>query len=247
MLRHLVRTLAARGKAILYSSHILEVVERVCDKVIVLHKGDVVADDSIERLRTLLSQQFARGRVLAARHPRRSRNSWRAIWRTSRRWVRNVDAARLRTPYVLLTKQFLRQFLENDLISPDADRSQLLAVVGALVDVADAVHQRVHVGRATSVPLMTPGQAAVLSLDDKFFYLALAMIVTALVAASQWDVAGDRPARRGDSRAAAGAAGNDPARQGVGGRDPRRRPSRWPSTCSRASSSRGCWCSTSGR
>ena len=61
MLRHLVRLLAARGKAILYSSHILEVVERVCDKVIVLHKGNVVADDSIERLRTLLSRNSLEG------------------------------------------------------------------------------------------------------------------------------------------------------------------------------------------
>ena len=61
MLRHLVRTLAARGKAILYSSHILEVVERVCDRVIVLHKGGVVADDSIERLRTLLSRTSLEG------------------------------------------------------------------------------------------------------------------------------------------------------------------------------------------
>lgn len=55
MLRHLVRMLAARGKAILYSSHILEVVERVCDRVIVLHKGIVVADDSIAKLRLLSS------------------------------------------------------------------------------------------------------------------------------------------------------------------------------------------------
>ena len=61
MLRHLVRMLAARGKAILYSSHILEVVERVCDKVIVLHKGDVVANDSIARLRALLSQSSLEG------------------------------------------------------------------------------------------------------------------------------------------------------------------------------------------
>lgn len=61
MLRHLVRMLAARGKAILYSSHILEVVERVCDKVIVLHKGGVVANDSIERLRTHLSQSSLEG------------------------------------------------------------------------------------------------------------------------------------------------------------------------------------------
>ena len=61
MLRHLVRTLAARGKAILYSSHILEVVERVCDRVIVLHKGTVVADDSIERLRVLSSSTSLEG------------------------------------------------------------------------------------------------------------------------------------------------------------------------------------------
>ena len=61
MLRHLVRLLAGRGKAILYSSHILEVVERVCDKVIVLHKGDVVADDSIASLRTLMSSSSLEG------------------------------------------------------------------------------------------------------------------------------------------------------------------------------------------
>jgi ABC-2 type transport system ATP-binding protein len=61
MLRHLVRTLASRGKAILYSSHILEVVERVCDRVIVLHQGTVLADDSIARLRTLMSSQTLEG------------------------------------------------------------------------------------------------------------------------------------------------------------------------------------------
>jgi ABC-2 type transport system ATP-binding protein len=61
MLRHLVRLLAARGKSILYSSHILEVVERVCDKVIVLHKGDVVADDSIERLRAVMARSSLEG------------------------------------------------------------------------------------------------------------------------------------------------------------------------------------------
>jgi ABC-2 type transport system ATP-binding protein len=61
MLRHFVRMLAARGKAILYSSHILEVVERVCDRVIVLHQGHVVADDSIERLRVTLSRSSLEG------------------------------------------------------------------------------------------------------------------------------------------------------------------------------------------
>ena len=57
VLRHLVRTLAGRGKAILYSSHIMEIVEKVCTKVIILHRGRIVADDSVERLRELRSQR----------------------------------------------------------------------------------------------------------------------------------------------------------------------------------------------
>jgi ABC-2 type transport system ATP-binding protein len=61
VLRHLVKTLAARGKAILYSSHILEVVERVCDRVIVLHEGKVAADDSVRRLRELLATTTLEG------------------------------------------------------------------------------------------------------------------------------------------------------------------------------------------
>jgi ABC-2 type transport system ATP-binding protein len=53
VLRHLVRLLAARGKAILYSSHVLEVVERVCPRAIVLHQGRIVADDEMGQLRSL--------------------------------------------------------------------------------------------------------------------------------------------------------------------------------------------------
>jgi ABC-2 type transport system ATP-binding protein len=55
VLRHLVHTLAARGKAVLYSSHILEAVEKLCMRVIVLHRGRVVADDSVEKLRGLMA------------------------------------------------------------------------------------------------------------------------------------------------------------------------------------------------
>ena len=47
--------LAARGKVVLFSSHELETVERVSSRVVILHRGKVVADDSIARLRTLMS------------------------------------------------------------------------------------------------------------------------------------------------------------------------------------------------
>ena len=61
MLRSLLRGLAGQGKLILYSSHVLEVVEKVCSKVLILRKGEVVAYDSIERLRELMSQPSLEG------------------------------------------------------------------------------------------------------------------------------------------------------------------------------------------
>jgi ABC-2 type transport system ATP-binding protein len=53
ILRSLVGELAGRGKVILFSSHELETVERVSSRVVILHRGKVVADDSIEHLRVL--------------------------------------------------------------------------------------------------------------------------------------------------------------------------------------------------
>jgi ABC-2 type transport system ATP-binding protein len=55
VLRRLVGELAARGKVVLFSSHELEIVERVSSRIVILHKGQVVANDSIENLRTLMS------------------------------------------------------------------------------------------------------------------------------------------------------------------------------------------------
>lgn len=53
ILRSLVRALAARGKTIIYSSHVLDVVEKICERVLILHKSHVVAHDSVTRLREL--------------------------------------------------------------------------------------------------------------------------------------------------------------------------------------------------
>jgi len=53
VLRHLVQTLARRGKAVMYSSHVLDLVERLCSRIIVLNRGHVVADDTVDGLRHL--------------------------------------------------------------------------------------------------------------------------------------------------------------------------------------------------
>jgi len=52
--RDLVRRLADNGKAIVYSSHALETVEKICTSVIILHKGKAVAHDSVDSLRELM-------------------------------------------------------------------------------------------------------------------------------------------------------------------------------------------------
>jgi ABC-2 type transport system ATP-binding protein len=54
ILRSLIKELAARGKVVLFSSHELDTVERISDRVVILHRAKVVADDSIERLRSIM-------------------------------------------------------------------------------------------------------------------------------------------------------------------------------------------------
>jgi ABC-2 type transport system ATP-binding protein len=53
ILRRLVGALAQRGVTVIYSSHVMDMVEKVCDDVLILHKGRVVAHDSVGRLRDL--------------------------------------------------------------------------------------------------------------------------------------------------------------------------------------------------
>jgi ABC-2 type transport system ATP-binding protein len=65
VLRSLVRTLAGNGKVVVYSSHVLDMVEKICSDVIILHHGAVVAQDSVEHLREL-SQAASLEEVFAA-------------------------------------------------------------------------------------------------------------------------------------------------------------------------------------
>lgn len=46
----LIQTLARQGRTIVYSSHILDVVERVCDRVMIINQGRLVLDGTPEAL-----------------------------------------------------------------------------------------------------------------------------------------------------------------------------------------------------
>ena len=55
LFKDLLDLLAAEGKAVLYISHVLEIVEQICSRVIVIAKGRLVADAAPSELAKLMS------------------------------------------------------------------------------------------------------------------------------------------------------------------------------------------------
>jgi ABC-2 type transport system ATP-binding protein len=51
LIKDLIAALAADGKTILYSSHVLDVVEKVCNRAIIIHKGRLIAEGTAEELK----------------------------------------------------------------------------------------------------------------------------------------------------------------------------------------------------
>jgi ABC-2 type transport system ATP-binding protein len=50
-IKDLIAALAAEGKTILYSSHVLDVVEKICDRALIIHKGELIAQGTPEELK----------------------------------------------------------------------------------------------------------------------------------------------------------------------------------------------------
>jgi ABC-2 type transport system ATP-binding protein len=54
--KELVRHLAEQGRTIFYCSHVLDVVERLCERVIIIDHGRIVADAPVVELKNMTSQ-----------------------------------------------------------------------------------------------------------------------------------------------------------------------------------------------
>jgi ABC-2 type transport system ATP-binding protein len=54
VLKGFVRALADEGKMVVFSSHVLEVVEQVCSRVVILKDGRIIGHDSVASLRATL-------------------------------------------------------------------------------------------------------------------------------------------------------------------------------------------------
>lgn len=57
VIKDILARLAAQGKTIFYSSHIMEVVEKISNRILLLNGGQIVADGSFEDLKTQSSER----------------------------------------------------------------------------------------------------------------------------------------------------------------------------------------------
>lgn len=53
IVREIIKDLKNKGKAIMFSSHILEVIEKVCDRVVIINKGEVIAEGDINEIKKM--------------------------------------------------------------------------------------------------------------------------------------------------------------------------------------------------
>ena len=56
-IRNVIKT-QGKNKTVLFSSHIMQEVEAICDRVIIINKGKIVADDQLKNLQNSKSDQF---------------------------------------------------------------------------------------------------------------------------------------------------------------------------------------------
>ena len=73
VVKELLRKFAEQGKAVLFCSHILEVVERICSRIVVIDQGRLVAQGSSQQICAMTdtrSLNEAFGRLTGVRDPR---------------------------------------------------------------------------------------------------------------------------------------------------------------------------------
>ncbi len=53
MVKEILAGLAGEGKTVFYCSHVMDVVERICDRIVILSDGKIIADGSFDELKSM--------------------------------------------------------------------------------------------------------------------------------------------------------------------------------------------------
>ena len=112
----------------MFSSHELDTVERVCSRVVILHKGRVVANDSIDNLRTLMSLPNLEGIFAQLAIEQDTAGIARAIPR-----VHGGVVPEERRQFRILYRDFLRRIVDLEVLSSHGDVERLLVQFAAML------------------------------------------------------------------------------------------------------------------
>ena len=186
VLRTVVDRLKRRGKIIVYSSHVLEAVEKVCDDVAILHRGDVVAFGSVSRLRNVtrsgtLEEAFTT--VAVDRDPEQLGSGDR---RRCGDVMADAGMGREWRQFRLLSRDSVRRIISAALLSRDTDPSQFTLWIVAAVAIPPAMYAFNRMLQYTSMGVRwTPDYELVL-LADRMYFVLYMMLASALLAALLW-------------------------------------------------------------
>ena len=61
VLKELLKDLASHGKTVFYCSHVLEVVEKVCDRIVIIKQGAIIADGGVDELKDMTKRGSLEG------------------------------------------------------------------------------------------------------------------------------------------------------------------------------------------
>ena len=185
MLRSLVRALAEAGKVIVYSSHVLDMVEKVCTDVIILHQGT--------RRRPGLGHPAARAgrrgvtrRGVRTARRRRQRRGDRAGAGRGGDVVLNVSARSTRQ-FVRLVRLSLRRLQDAALASRDVDADQFVLWGAALLATPLLFNTVTWTSRYPWLRHRSLEALHDAVLADRLFFVTWPMLVMWLVGALTWD------------------------------------------------------------
>jgi energy-coupling factor transporter ATP-binding protein EcfA2 len=189
IIRDLIRKLAGEDKIIVYSSHVLEVTEQVCSRIIILHQGHIVANDP-------LGTRDPRESPVAGRDPSQLSSMRTPIGRD-----RVVDAMkerltlapaaasrliRMREEFVqfgILARHFFGRLFRNDIVDfEDQMKARLVAVLSVLAVIMGWSSQMLIFFKYELSPDVNT------SWQEKNYVFILMMIIFGIVTLLEWEM-----------------------------------------------------------
>ena len=188
VLKQIIRALAASGKIVLYSSHILEMVEQICSSVVILREGRVVAADRVDPAAVADAPAVAREGVHATRGAGRPGADRRRAGRgdeavTGRNRGIGVDDEG--DQFRVLFRTFLRGLFENDLVPATVDLRQSALWLAAVFMIPPAVFALVL--SLSYGSWMTDDELALRAVPQKLYFIGYSMAVVGFVTVLVWD------------------------------------------------------------